>query len=101
MTFAFGRSNAIDIAFAVAIGVTAVAVLALARPPAEHTGAHRAIALLTAAAGAWTILVTLGIYDGETQRWIVFAGGAAVAALGFVAGLLHASGAERRTPSAA
>jgi hypothetical protein len=33
----------------------------------------RAAALLTCLIGVWTFLVTIGVFSGETQRWVAFA----------------------------
>jgi peptidoglycan/LPS O-acetylase OafA/YrhL len=94
-TFAFsqGTANAID--FAVAIGVTVLGTVALASAPSEARRTHRAIAAGVVALGAWTILVALGIFSGNTQEWIVFGAGAAVAATGLSGHGLYEQGRER------
>jgi hypothetical protein len=79
-TFAFSTSAATSIDFAISIGATLVG-LAIAR-------SNLAIGAATAVVGAWSILVTLGIFSGATQRWLDFAAGAAFAAAGLVAGAL-------------
>jgi hypothetical protein len=80
-TFAFSTSAATSIDFAISIGAALVG-LAIARE------ANVAIGLGTAVVGAWSILVTLGIFSGATQRWLDFAAGAAFAAAGLAAGAL-------------
>jgi peptidoglycan/LPS O-acetylase OafA/YrhL len=95
-TFAFaqGTANAID--FAVAIGATVLGAAALASAPSEARRAHRTIAAGVVVLGAWTILVTLGIFSGATQEWIVFGAGAAIAAAGLAGHGLYEAGRERR-----
>jgi hypothetical protein len=80
-TFAFSSSAATSIDFAISIGATLVG-LGIAR------GTNLAIGLGTAVVGAWSILVTAGIFSGATQRWLDFAAGAAFAAAGLAAGAL-------------
>jgi hypothetical protein len=80
-TFAFSTSAATSIDFAISIGAALVG-LAIARE------ANVAIGLGTTVVGAWSILVTLGIFSGATQRWLDFAAGAAFAAAGLAAGAL-------------
>ena len=80
-TFAFGTSAATSIDFAISIGA-ALAGLAIAR------GVSLGIGLSTVVVGAWSILVTLGIFSGSTQRWLDFAAGIAFATAGLVAGAL-------------
>ena len=86
-TFAFSTSAATSIDFAISIGAT-LAGLAIART-------NIAIGLGTAVLGAWSILVTAGIFSGATQRWLDFAAGVAFAAAGVAAGAL-AERAQRR-----
>jgi peptidoglycan/LPS O-acetylase OafA/YrhL len=95
-TFAFaqGTANAID--FAIGIGITVLGLVALATAPAERRRTHRALSGAVVAIGAWTILVTLGIFSGDTQNWLVFGSGAAVAAAGLTAHGLYEAGRERR-----
>ncbi len=80
-TFAFSTSTATSIDFAISIGAV-LAGLALAR------GTNVVLGAGTAVVGAWSILVTLGIFSGATQRWLDFAAGAAFAAAGLAAGAL-------------
>ena len=77
-TFAFdhGAANAID--FAVLIGVTIVAPVAVLASPSVR---HRAVAGVYTLISAWTLLVTIGIFSGATQRWLTFAGAVAVTGL--------------------
>jgi hypothetical protein len=91
-TFAFSSGTATAIDFAISIGAT-LAGLALART-------NLAIGIGTAVVGAWSILVTVGIFSGATQRWLDFAAGVAFAAAGLVAGALIER-AQRRGPLAA
>jgi hypothetical protein len=78
-TFAFGTSAATSIDFAISIGAV-LAGLAIAR------GVSAGIGVATVVVGAWSILVTAGIFSGATQRWLDFAAGAAFALAGVVAG---------------
>jgi hypothetical protein len=82
-TFAFSTSAATSIDFAISIGAV-LAGLAIARTTNVLIGAS------TAVLGAWSILVTVGIFSGATQRWLDFAAGAAFAVAGVVAGALVA-----------
>src|SRR3954452_4978413 len=79
-TFAFSTSAATAIDFAISIGAALVG-LAIARSSV-------AIGVGTAVVGAWSILVTLGIFSGATQRWLDFAAGGAFAVAGLAAGAL-------------
>ena len=83
-TFAFGGDTADWIAFGLAVAALGTAVAARGR---------RALAAGVGLVAAWTVLVALGIFSGETQTWLIFAGGAAIAAAGVVA--------TARTPSVA
>jgi hypothetical protein len=80
-TFAFSSSTSTSIDFAISIGAV-LAGLAIAR------SVSLAIGLGTALVGAWSILVTVGIFSGTTQRWLDFAAGAVFAASGLAAGAL-------------
>ena len=80
-TFAFSSSASTSIDFAISIGAV-LAGLAITRSVSV------AIGLGTALVGAWSILVTLGIFSGATQRWLDFAAGAAFAAAGLAAGAI-------------
>jgi hypothetical protein len=84
-TFAFASPAATSIDFAIAIGATLCGLAIAAVAPGN---AGRGIGLGTAVVGAWTILVTLGIFAGATQRWLDFAAGVAIAAAGVAAGAL-------------
>jgi len=66
-TFAFSSSTSTSIDFAISIGATLTG-LAIART-------NLAVGLGTTLVGAWSILVTLGIFSGSTQRWLDFAAG--------------------------
>jgi hypothetical protein len=95
-TFAFAHStaNAIDFALSIAITVLGIGVVA-----AGHDKAERGIGLATAAIGAWSILVTVGIFSDGTQRWVTFAAAAAVTGLAVAAQALEESGVlGRRVP---
>ena len=93
-TFAFSSSTSTSIDFAISIGAT-LAGLALVRT-------NRAIGVGTAVIGAWSILVTAGIFSGTTQRWLDFAAGAAFAAAGLATGALieRSHRAEEAAPAA-
>ena len=88
-TFAFGHATANAIDFAVSIGITVVgaAAVALGRGKVE-----RGIGVASVVLGAWTILVTLGIFSGATQRWLTFAAAAAVTAIALAGQVVEESG---------
>jgi len=83
-TFAFGGDTADWISFGLAVAALGTAVAARD---------YRKLAGAVGLVSAWTVLVALGIFSGDTQTWLIFAGGAAIAAAGVVA--------NARTPSAA
>jgi hypothetical protein len=85
-TYAFSRGSANAIDFAVAIGVTVVSLGAIA---AGRSGRQIAVALATTAIGAWTILVTAGIFAGATQRWVTFAAACAVTGIALLETVAH------------
>ncbi|TML04672.1 MAG: hypothetical protein E6G41_11485 [Actinobacteria bacterium] len=89
-TFAFSSSTSTSIDFAISIGATLTG-LAIART-------NLAVGLGTTLVGAWSILVTLGIFSGSTQRWLDFAAGVAFAAAGLVAGALIERSQRRAAP---
>jgi len=80
-TFGFGHGAANAIDLGVIIGVTIVAAAAVVVSPSAR---HRAVAAVTTLIGAWTVLVTAGIFSGSTQRWLTFAGAAAITGLALV-----------------
>jgi hypothetical protein len=95
-TFAFGHTtaNAIDFALSIAITAIGVGVVAVGRGKVERGLGAAIIAL-----GAWSILVTVGIFSGSTQRWLTFAAAAAVAGLALVGQAIEDSGVlARRMP---
>ena len=77
-TFAFGHGAANAIDLGVIIGVTIVAGAAVLASPSVR---HRAVAGVSTLVGAWTILVTAGIFSGSTQRWLTFAAAVAITGL--------------------
>jgi hypothetical protein len=87
-TFAFSASTARAIDFAIAIAVTVAGIAGVILAPSR---AQRALMGAATAIGAWTILVTVGIFSGSTQRWLDFAAGAAIAGVGVLAGSLYES----------
>ena len=95
-TFAFGSGAAVAIDFAISIGATLVG---LGLAGLAGSTKERAIGAGTVVLGAWSILVTAGIFSGATQRWLDFAAGAAFAAAGVVAGAL-VERAQRRAVDA-
>jgi hypothetical protein len=62
----------------------------------------RAAALLTCLIGAWTFLVTVAVFSGETQRWVTFASAAASVASSIAAQVVNVHANElpavRRVP---
>jgi hypothetical protein len=95
-TFAFSQSVATSIDFGVAVGITTVALLSALVAPADRRRTHVGLALASTIVGAWTILVALGIFSGAAQRWLDFAGGAAVAGVASVAGAINEASLRRR-----
>jgi hypothetical protein len=98
-TFAFGHSTANAIGIGVAAAVT-VAAAATCFIPVERI--LRAAALLTCLIGASTFLVTLGVFTGETQRWVTFAFAAGIVATSIAAQVVNVHASEipavRRVP---
>jgi hypothetical protein len=84
--FAFRHStaNAIDIGVAAAVTLAAAATCFICVIPIL-----RAAALLTCAIGAATFLVTIGVFSGETQRWLTFAFAAAIVATSIAAQVVN------------
>ena len=85
-TYAFSRGSANSIDFAIAIGVTSISLVATF---AARSARQVAVAVATTAIGAWTILVTAGIFAGSTQRWLTFAAACAVAGIALVETAVH------------
>ena len=81
-TFAFGRSTANPVDFGVAIAITILGVAAIS---AAGSRAQRLVAAIASLAGAWTVIVNAGVFDGSTQRWLTFAAAAGIAAVASVA----------------
>jgi peptidoglycan/LPS O-acetylase OafA/YrhL len=94
-TFAFGHSTANAIDFAISIAVTA---LGLGVSAAGRGRVERGIGLAVTTLGAWSVLVTVGIFSGGTQRWVTFAAAAAVTALALAGSAIEESGVARRMP---
>jgi hypothetical protein len=92
-TFAFGHPAANSIDFGVFIGITVISLIATAVAPGAK---ERVVSLGVALVGAWSILVTAGIFSGSTQRWLAFAGACAVAASAAGAQALYELARERR-----
>ena len=98
-TFAFAHStaNAIDIGVTAAVTVAAAATCFIRVGPVL-----RGAALLTCLIGAWTFLVTVGVFSGETQRWVTFAFAAAIVATSITAQVVNVHASElpgvRRVP---
>jgi hypothetical protein len=85
-TYAFSRGSANAIDFAIAIGITVVSLAAIG---AARSGRQVAVAVATTAIGAWTVLVTAGVFGGATQRWLTFAAACAVAGLALLETAVH------------
>ena len=97
-TFAFGRSAANPIDFGVAIAITLLGIAAIR---VANSRSQRAVAAVAALAGAWTVIVNAGVFDGSTQRWLTFAaaaGIAGVASLAEVASIRRADESSVVTP---
>jgi hypothetical protein len=98
-TFAFEHStaNAIDIGVTAAVTVAAAGTCFI-----RVERILRAAALLTCLIGAWTFLVTVGVFSGETQRWVTFAFAAAIVATTIAAQVVNVHASElpavRRVP---
>jgi hypothetical protein len=99
-TFAFGHSTA----NVIGIGVAAVVTLAAAAAAGFICVQPilRGAALLTCLSGAWTFLVTVGVFSGDTQRWVTFASGVAIVATSIAAQVVNVHANElppvRRIP---
>jgi hypothetical protein len=80
-TFAFGHGAANAIDLGVIIGATILAAAAVLASPSAR---HRAVVGASTLIGAWTVLVTAGIFAGATQRWLTFAAAVAITGLALV-----------------
>src|SRR5919197_6710474 len=90
---AFSAGSAAAIAFAVAIVLTALALIAIYAGRTRE----RLFSLLPACAaliGGWTI-VAMNVFSASTEKWLAFAGGAGVLALALCALTLHELTVER------
>ncbi len=90
---AFSAASAAAIAFAVAIVVTVLALVAVYAGRARE----RRFSLPPACAaliGGWTI-VAMNVFSAATEKWLAFAGGAAVLGLALCALTLHELTVER------
>jgi hypothetical protein len=94
-TFAFSEPVAASIALGIGIGACVGSIATLAVVPASHALRSRALAIVSAVAAACTLIAAAGVFAGDAQRWIVFAGGVAVTLLAlagrdaYVAGLVE------------
>ncbi len=96
-SFAFAPATAS--ALGLAVGCATV-VVALAGFAARHRGAGaRAVDLLQAIAGAWTIVASCE-FAAPVSKWLAFADGALICSLGVLGLIVHEALSERelRTP---
>lgn len=84
--FAFGPTAYAWITFGLAT-LAVVAVLAAFAMP-QRGALPRVIDVLLVLAGSWTILASR-VFAGSANRWLDFAGGVAIAALGAVGLIVH------------
>ena len=92
--FAFAPSNAVWIAFGVAVAAVALslaaALVALLRDNQTFSG----VSAVSAAVAAWTVIATRA-FTAPTALWLVFAGGLALLALSLRALALHETTVEQ------
>lgn len=92
--FAFAPSNAVWIAFGVAVAAVALslaaALVALLRDNQTFSG----VSAVSAAVAAWTVIATRA-FTAPTSLWLVFAGGLALLALSLRALALHETTVEQ------
>src|SRR4051812_3734205 len=77
-TYAFSRGTANAIAFGIAIGLTVAASAAVVR---SRSRVERGLAGLATVAAGWMVVVTAGVFGGETQRWLTFAAAIGIASV--------------------
>jgi FtsH-binding integral membrane protein len=85
-TFAFGDGTNEPIA----LGISTAAMIAGVVLARTRRAAGAAVVLVS----AWTLLVSVGIFSGDTQSWLIFAGGAAVGATGLAIATREATRAQ-------
>lgn len=93
-TQAFTASTAVPIAFAVAIGVTILALAATLEGWRRHGHNFVWPPALTVLLGAWTI-IAMNVFPVLTESWLAFASGLAILALAVVALTMHELRTER------
>lgn len=91
VTFAFAHSTANGIS----LGVAAALTLAAAGTSSIRVKpVLRAAALATCLIGAWTFLVTLGVFDDQAQRWVTFASALSIVAVTVAAQVVNVHASE-------
>jgi peptidoglycan/LPS O-acetylase OafA/YrhL len=93
-TQAFAPSTAVPIAFAVAIGVTVLALAAVLEGSRRDSRYFMWLPGASILLGAWTI-VAMNVFPTLTEKWLAFASGLAILGLAVVALTVHELKAER------
>jgi hypothetical protein len=82
-TRAFSGSAITNIGLGVAIGATAISLVALYEARKDRV-LYKALAGASAVAAGWTVVALTGIFGAFTEKWLAFAGGAAILGLALV-----------------
>jgi len=102
-TFAFSQDAANWIAFGLSVIALAGSVALIAVVPSVHAARYRVVAGAIGAGAAFTIIASVGVFNGGAQHWILFGGGVAALLLAsvsrerYVAGLVEPSSTEAGT----
>jgi len=92
--FAFAPSNAVWIAFGVAVAAVALSLAAALVALLRDNQTFSAVSAVSAAVAAWTVIATR-VFTAPTALWLVFAGGLVLLALSLRALALHETTVEQ------
>jgi hypothetical protein len=84
-SFAFSQAAADWIAFGPSVIALSGSAACLVAEPRSEASPYRAIAAVTGLLAAFTLIVSLGVFTGGAQHWVVFGGGVAALVLSFLA----------------
>ena len=102
-SYAFNQATANWIIFGLSVTAVAVTVVGLGAVPRRDASRYRALGGLIGLLAAFTIIVSVGVFTGNAQHWLLFGGGVlalVLASLGretYVASLTEASRVEDRS----
>jgi hypothetical protein len=80
-SFAFGQVTANWIAFGLSVLALTGSLASLVTAPGASSSSYRAAASVIVAVAAFTIIVSVGVFTGGAQHWLIFGGGTAALAL--------------------